>query len=987
MVLAAVGSTAAVDVTSCSELQQVNNDLGADYELRNDIDCSSYPFDMIGESQAFTGRIDGNGYSIQDLDLSGENSLALFWRIGSGGEVGNITFENFDVYVQDGSYGTSSAKNGENGQNAAGLALTNNGLVENVGFDTMSKIRAGNGGNGFSTSGGSGGTGGQGGLAAGVVIDNQNSLVRVQFNGTVRSGDGGSGGNGVDGGSGSQAGMAAGIARSNNGFMANTTFSGSVRSGKSGDGGDGYTETGANGGQGADGRSAAGIVYQNAGTILRTSVVDATVKAGRAGHGGDGADDPSGRDDDKDAGYAGNAGDGRHASGIAFVNNNVIRKSRVSETTIRGGNGGNGGDGGNTDDGDQDIGSGRAEEGGQGGDAAGVVFTNRLDITDTYSNATVRGGNGGDGGHGGDISDDGADLSNDNRGGDGGDGGDATGFSARNMNNGEIDRSYTVSELNSGSGGAGGYGGSTLSCTYCGADDGDSGSSGQLHGFVSNSEATEQYSYWLESTASTSDGSAAPTTSSELQEESTFQPEWDFENVWGFGKCVGADIGGTYPVLRGIMSAAECRPDMYNPDPADGGVVGKSPDISVNVRAPASDSVDVDFLLNWSAYSDEEYDLVVDGENRKVQGLGLYDNVTVINGGVLRVGNSNYENSTLYTNHLNIDSSSYIQIWDQGEGSQIQMCGEDRSECDILIGKDHNTDVSSGEATASFNWGGVACMRTYPWYAIADDGAKVSVSDVWSFETLCSDASDPSAYNPEPSDGATNVALDPEVNATYRDPNGDIGEMEFYTGSAGLIGSCNNLVTGEECGVEYSSASDNLASYDWYVRVRSGESDWIRVPETGEWSFRTKPYGDVSNLEFEGYRLDFENGRQEYVVPRGQEQTIVFETKNRKEQRDITLTITEGGSFSSFVDGTDSQTFTLGNETRTSLINVAPDFTGSRTLELEARNNELNTVKKMSTTITSKETVQRPGSANEVPGISIVNLAVLAAASLAYMML
>ncbi|MCD6456248.1 MAG: hypothetical protein J7K81_05605 [Methanophagales archaeon] len=68
-------------ITTCQELQNMKNDLTADYYLANDIDCSGFDcgdegegFMPIGWSSKFTGKFDGKGYKIT-LFLYNERTL------------------------------------------------------------------------------------------------------------------------------------------------------------------------------------------------------------------------------------------------------------------------------------------------------------------------------------------------------------------------------------------------------------------------------------------------------------------------------------------------------------------------------------------------------------------------------------------------------------------------------------------------------------------------------------------------------------------------------------------------------------------------------------------------------------------------------------------------------------------------------------------------------------------------------------------------
>lgn len=83
-------------ITNCEQLQEMNNDLDADYSLVNDIDCSDTVtwnsgagFEPIGDSfsTAFQGQFDGNGFEISNLyiNLPSLNNVGLFGYINGAG--------------------------------------------------------------------------------------------------------------------------------------------------------------------------------------------------------------------------------------------------------------------------------------------------------------------------------------------------------------------------------------------------------------------------------------------------------------------------------------------------------------------------------------------------------------------------------------------------------------------------------------------------------------------------------------------------------------------------------------------------------------------------------------------------------------------------------------------------------------------------------------------------------------------------------------
>ncbi|HEQ78806.1 MAG TPA: hypothetical protein ENN76_00910 [Euryarchaeota archaeon] len=105
--------TDAIKITNIHELQAINDDLSAKYELANDIDASEtltwnggLGFEPIGEydyygatTDGFTGVLDGKGYTVSSLYINrpGNTCVGLFGRIGAGGVVKNIDLTNIDI--------------------------------------------------------------------------------------------------------------------------------------------------------------------------------------------------------------------------------------------------------------------------------------------------------------------------------------------------------------------------------------------------------------------------------------------------------------------------------------------------------------------------------------------------------------------------------------------------------------------------------------------------------------------------------------------------------------------------------------------------------------------------------------------------------------------------------------------------------------------------------------------------------------------------
>lgn len=86
-------------IETAAELQSMANDLSAYYRLGNDIDLSGVAWTPIGTSSAgFHGELDGNGYTISNLDLTATTTgSGLFGAITSGATIKDLTLEDCSV--------------------------------------------------------------------------------------------------------------------------------------------------------------------------------------------------------------------------------------------------------------------------------------------------------------------------------------------------------------------------------------------------------------------------------------------------------------------------------------------------------------------------------------------------------------------------------------------------------------------------------------------------------------------------------------------------------------------------------------------------------------------------------------------------------------------------------------------------------------------------------------------------------------------------
>lgn len=66
-------------ITTCSQLQEMNNSLSSYYKQMNDIDCTGVTFTSIGNgSSPFSGTFDGQNYAISNLSVTDSSYAGLF---------------------------------------------------------------------------------------------------------------------------------------------------------------------------------------------------------------------------------------------------------------------------------------------------------------------------------------------------------------------------------------------------------------------------------------------------------------------------------------------------------------------------------------------------------------------------------------------------------------------------------------------------------------------------------------------------------------------------------------------------------------------------------------------------------------------------------------------------------------------------------------------------------------------------------------------
>lgn len=120
-------------ITDCSELQNISSGLSGTYELGNDISCAGGSFTTIGSSGSpFTGTLDGKGYVISGLYISGAGQQGLF-----GGTNGATIH---DLYITEAHVTCSSTSCGVLVGNPASTTIYNVGISDFTVTSTSSYV-------------------------------------------------------------------------------------------------------------------------------------------------------------------------------------------------------------------------------------------------------------------------------------------------------------------------------------------------------------------------------------------------------------------------------------------------------------------------------------------------------------------------------------------------------------------------------------------------------------------------------------------------------------------------------------------------------------------------------------------------------------------------------------------------------------------------------------------------------------------------------
>lgn len=181
--------------------------------------------------------------------------------------------------------------------------------------------------------------------------------------------------------------------------------------------------------------------------------------------------------------------------------------------------------------------------------------------------------------------------------------------------------------------------------------------------------------------------------------------------------------------------------------------------------------------------------------------------------------------------------------------TQLTWTCQDENPEDVLVysvytGKTIGGLTVVGTTTETkFDLSGLEYQRKYYWKVAADDGRpsserKEAVSSTWSFTTQATPNFAPETpHDPKPADGATGVALTPNLEWQCDDPNGDALEFTISWGST------NTALTHTATTISLNYPLTGLAtgtSYYWRVRADDQKESSERLSaESPIWTFKT----------------------------------------------------------------------------------------------------------------------------------------------------
>jgi hypothetical protein len=119
-------------ITTCNQLQEMEDELSAAYELQNNINCDGLSFISVGNSSTpFTGSLDGANKTISNLSIGdGDSYIGLFSFTGTGTTISNVRLTNLSISS------TNDIAGGIVGWADESITLSNSSVEGNIDGDT-----------------------------------------------------------------------------------------------------------------------------------------------------------------------------------------------------------------------------------------------------------------------------------------------------------------------------------------------------------------------------------------------------------------------------------------------------------------------------------------------------------------------------------------------------------------------------------------------------------------------------------------------------------------------------------------------------------------------------------------------------------------------------------------------------------------------------------------------------------------------------------
>ncbi|MFB6244755.1 MAG: hypothetical protein ABEJ03_00215, partial [Candidatus Nanohaloarchaea archaeon] len=348
-------------------------------------------------------------------------------------------------------------------------------------------------------------------------------------------------------------------------------------------------------------------------------------------------------------------------------------------------------------------------------------------------------------------------------------------------------------------------------------------------------------------------------------------------------------------------------------------------------------------------------------------------------------------------------SARYLDLDENDNGTLYFFGGREGSSMDYIGSCSKNStggDLTDSERCGVEWTGADSYGANYTWYVNASDGTENGTSSAWEFEI----DRRPHSINALEVGEGIDPDPDPTLRADYFDWNGDSGAMEIWVEKepddpnsplkkkktcTGLDADEDDNDGDRECSVEVDvNDFDELVKWKTVV-WQNGNRDTVR---NQTYDFRTRTFTSTDPV-YERASLVFARNRTSLTVFRGSTETAELVVRNPDDEKNLKLWFSHGRSFTSFSDGSKVKSFTMQEGKREFLVGMRPDFTGEKRVRVVLNNTDLGLTQSDEILLDSRNYTSpgsppsNPADAREVPGIGMLNLLLIAAASSAYFLL